>query len=132
MIIKNLFKSIYALIIGHLTIFKHSFRKRVTLEYPEVKPDLTDKFRGKHTFNIDKCKGCGICKRVCPADAINIVKENGIVSEYSIDYKKCIFCGNCAYYCNFNCINMSNEFELASVNKSDLIVKFTKVEDKNE
>lgn len=27
------------------------------------------------TFNYDHCKGCGVCAKVCPADAITMVPE---------------------------------------------------------
>lgn len=126
--LNKIYQSVLALILGHYTVFKHSFKKRVTLEYPEVKPELSDKFRGKHVFNADKCKGCGICQRVCPAGAITITKQNAVVQEYVIDYKKCIFCGNCVYYCNSGAIQMSKDFELATDNKSDLSVRLKKVE----
>ena len=130
--IKRIYKSILALIIGHITVFKHAVKKRVTLEYPEVKPYLSDKFRGKHIFDIDKCKGCMICKNVCPANAITIIKDGKNVIDYSIDYKKCIFCGNCSYYCNFGGIKMGQEFELATDNKNELVSSFRKAEDANE
>ena len=130
--INKIYQSILALIMGHYTVLKHSLKKRVTLEYPEVKPVLSDKFRGKHIFNQKKCKGCGICQRVCPAGAITIVKEGSTVKEYSIDYKKCIFCGNCAYYCNFGGISMGSDFELATDNKDNLIAKLKEVEVDNE
>ncbi len=124
---KQIYKSILSLIIGHLTVFKHAFKKRVTLEYPEVKPKLSDRFRGKHLFDIDKCKACGMCQKVCPANAITITKsENGIVKCYSIDYGKCIFCGNCAYYCSLGSVKMGNDFELATDDKNSLKLNFTK------
>lgn len=125
-----MFRSILALIIGHLTILKHAFKKPVTLEYPEVRPELNDKFRGKHIYTAEKCTGCGICKNVCPVDAIILEKEKDEnnkqkVVTYKIDYEKCIFCGNCVFYCSTNALTMGKEFELATLNKSDLMVDFT-------
>lgn len=124
--LKRIYKSILSLIIGHLTVFKHAFKKRVTLEYPEIKPALNDKFRGKHTFDINKCKACGMCQKVCPANAISLIKSENGLESYSIDYGKCIFCGNCAYYCNLGAIKMGNEFELATDDKSSLKLNFKK------
>ncbi|MBR1908430.1 4Fe-4S binding protein [bacterium] len=127
--IKKIYKSILAIIIGHITVLKHAFKKRVTLEYPEVKPLLNDKFRGEHLFDINKCKACGMCQKVCPANAITIIKDENGLNEYSIDYKKCIFCGNCYYYCNFNAIMPSSNFELACSSKESLVITFKKAEE---
>lgn len=130
--IKNAFKSILALIIGHITVFKHAFKKRVTLEYPEQKQELNSNFRGRHEFDFDKCIACGVCQRVCPANAITIIKQDNKLNSYIIDYNKCIFCGNCAFYCNTKAISMGNDYELATDNKDDLVVEFKKVKVTND
>jgi pyruvate ferredoxin oxidoreductase delta subunit len=32
-------------------------------------------------FDLDHCKGCGICASVCPVDAIEMVEEGQFVTE---------------------------------------------------
>lgn len=130
--LKDIFKSIFALIVGHITVFKHAFKKRVTLEYPEQKYELNNNFRGKHCFDFDKCIACGVCQRVCPANAIIIEKNDNKLYSYKIDYNKCIFCGNCAYYCKNKAISMGKDYELATDDKSNLIMEFKKAEVSND
>ena len=130
--IKNAFILILALIIWNIIVFKHAFKKRVTLEYPEQKQELNSNFRGKHEFDFDKCIACGVCQRVCPANAITIIKQDNKLNSYIIDYNKCIFCGNCAFYCNTKAISMGNDYELATDNKDDLVVEFKKVKVAND
>lgn len=114
-------KEIKALCEGMQTVFKHLFRKPVTLEYPEKKRILNDSFRGK--LKVDGCVGCMLCKKVCPTGAISIEKEDKkIISR--IDLKKCIFCGNCTFYCPKGAIKMTQEYELATQNKEELVLKF--------
>lgn len=100
-------------VISMLTVFKHLFKRPVTLEYPEKKKEVNEFFRGKPV--VKNCIGCTTCIKVCPSGAIKI--EDGY---FKIDLKKCIFCGNCAYYCPKGSIRMSDEYELATEDRDDL------------
>ena len=54
------------------------------------------------SYNIDsdKCKGCTLCARKCPAGAIS-----GKVKEvHVIDNQKCVKCGACIETCKFGAI----------------------------
>ena len=54
-----------------------------------------------YTIDPDKCKGCTLCARNCPAGAIT-----GKVKEaHVIDPKKCIKCGVCMSNCKFDAIS---------------------------
>jgi len=53
------------------------------------------------TINPDTCKGCGICAKKCPADAITGEKKK----PYTIDTAKCIKCGACIEACPFGSIS---------------------------
>ena len=46
------------------------------------------------------CKGCGLCKRNCPVDAI----VGDIKQPHVIDLEKCIKCGTCINKCPFHAI----------------------------
>ncbi len=53
-----------------------------------------------YTIEADKCKGCTLCSRVCPAGAIS-----GTVKEpHVIDQSKCVKCGACMEKCKFGAI----------------------------
>ena len=111
-----MFKNIKYTLLGMFTVFKHLFKRPVTLEYPEKKYPVSEHFRGKPVVNSN-CIKCGICMRACPSGAIKI-EEN----EFKIDLKKCVFCGNCSFYCPKEAIKMSDAYELASTEKESLIL----------
>jgi NADH:ubiquinone oxidoreductase subunit F (NADH-binding) len=54
------------------------------------------------TYEIiqENCRRCGVCQRVCPADAISGDREKG----YLIDLEKCTKCGSCYDACKFDAI----------------------------
>ncbi len=53
-----------------------------------------------YKIDADKCKGCTLCSRVCPAGAIT-----GSVKEaHVIDPAKCVKCGACIEKCRFDAI----------------------------
>ena len=54
----------------------------------------------KITINPELCKGCGLCQRNCPVEAIK--GEGRDVRE--IDQSKCIKCGTCISKCPFKAI----------------------------
>ena len=52
------------------------------------------------TIVPELCKGCGLCKRNCPVDAI----VGDIKQPHVIDLEKCIKCGTCITKCPFHAI----------------------------
>lgn len=52
------------------------------------------------TIEADKCRGCTICSRVCPAGAI----KGKLKEAHSIDQNQCLKCGACVEKCKFGAI----------------------------
>ena len=49
--------------------------------------------------NLEACKGCTLCEKNCPLDAVHIVDRKAVVSE-----EKCAECGICTRVCKFGAI----------------------------
>ncbi len=52
------------------------------------------------TIDPDKCRGCTLCARACPADAIS----GSVKQPHVIDPAKCLKCGACMEKCKFGAI----------------------------
>jgi len=103
-------------------LLSHLFRKPATSKYPFVKAEVPEGFRGKQVYDPNLCISCGLCSRDCPAKAIEMVEVNGKRSPlFHLDL--CVFCYQCAESCPRNAIKSSAFFELATTNKSDLVLK---------
>lgn len=118
-------KNIYYTLLSLVTVFKHLFKKPVTLEYPEKRKEVGEKFRGKPC--LGDCIKCGTCIKVCPSGAIRIKDD-----KFYIDLKKCIFCGNCSFYCPVKAIKMTKDYELATDDTDGLKLVYNLGEENDE
>jgi NADH-quinone oxidoreductase subunit I len=113
---------------------RYLFKPKITVQYPEEKTPLSNRFRGLHALRRyengeERCIGCKLCEAVCPAYAITIEtaeRDDGTrrTSRYDIDLTKCIFCGFCEEACPVDAIVETNIFEYFGDKRGDLY--FTK------
>jgi formate hydrogenlyase subunit 6/NADH:ubiquinone oxidoreductase subunit I len=97
------------------------FKKPFTREYPFVKVDAPEGYRGRHNFYPDKCISCGLCELDCPAKAIELVEVSGKrMPKFYLD--RCIFCYQCAESCPREAIKLSTNFEMSTTEKEELLI----------
>lgn len=102
--------------------FSNLFKKAATHRYPEEPVDVAETFRGKQVLNIENCIGCTLCARDCPAQAIDFIMVDG-KKRPRIHLDRCVFCYQCADTCPRNVFQKSKVFELATTDKSTLVVQ---------
>jgi NADH-quinone oxidoreductase subunit I len=112
---------------GMLITFRHIFKKKATINYPEQKREFSPVFRGLQVLNRDeegreRCTACGLCAVACPAEAItmeaaerlpgeeNLYREEKYAARYEINMLRCIFCGYCEEACPKDAIYLSETF----------------------
>lgn len=114
---------------------KSLFKKPFTEKYPKKKMKLPLRYRGKIEFDKKGCVACGLCKMICPANAVRLgmrvkeIKVGKITYKQiihpirSIDLGRCVSCGLCVEICPPKVIWFTDEFELASKDRKKLLVK---------
>ena len=106
-------------------LLKSLSSKPITLVYPFEKPELPEGLRGKLKWDPERCVGCGICVRDCPAFALELVGEKE-QAELIWHAERCIFCAQCAESCPRNAIELTQEFELSTTDSSKLTIHFSR------
>jgi NADH-quinone oxidoreductase subunit I len=112
-------------------IFMHSFRKRDTVQYPEVKPYVPPRYRGRIVLTRDpdgdeRCVACNLCAVACPVACISLQKaerEDGrwYPEFFRINFSRCIFCGLCEEACPTNAIQLTPDYEICEYNRQNLV-----------
>jgi NADH-quinone oxidoreductase subunit I len=115
--------------IGFVFHPKGKKRSIFTVYYPEEKVTLPIAYRGRPVLvaqkdGVEKCVACGLCEKICPARAINIVavernNRERYPASFTLDMARCVYCGFCEEVCPKEAIVMSAEYEgLAQTNRS--------------
>jgi NADH-quinone oxidoreductase subunit I len=123
-----------AILRGLSITFGWMFKPKVTMQYPEEKWTVRDRYRGAPVLVKDdegrpKCVACSLCEYVCPPKAIYIepreLEEGNNVERgpevFNINMLRCIFCGLCEEACPEEAIFMSKEHWLWGPNRGSLI-----------
>ena len=87
----------------------HNFKEEY-IEHIQNRKCRSGKCKNLLNFTIesDKCIGCGICAKKCPANCI-LVDDDAIFKNkkkppYIIMQKDCVKCGECLKACKFNAV----------------------------
>ena len=106
---------------------KNLVTKPMTVRFPHEKVPISERYRGEHEYDIDKCVSCGLCARICPNRAIEMLEveqADGTEKSYpQIDMSKCCFCALCEDVCPTDALRLTTEIPEA-VFDPDTLIKY--------
>ncbi len=138
---RDIFVSIWTVLIGMKITFMHMFTPAVTIQYPDVRRAIPERTRNRLYVNMDDCIGCLQCDMACPVNCITIETVKSLptddlgttstgqkkklwVTTFDIDIGKCCYCGLCVYPCPTECIKMTDVYEFSEYKRFDLVYNY--------
>ena len=113
------------------TVLKHTFRRPVTVQYPDEKPYLPPRYRGRIILSRsangqERCVACYLCSVACPVDCIALQAtedEHGrrYPEFFRINFSRCILCGFCEEACPTYAIQLTPDFEMGEYDRQNLV-----------
>jgi formate hydrogenlyase subunit 6/NADH:ubiquinone oxidoreductase subunit I len=102
-------------------VFASLFRRPATERYPYATRTAPVRLRGKLLWDSGKCRGCMLCVRDCPAQAVTIDIVDRAAKLYVFHYHvgRCIYCAQCVVSCREGALSMWSElYHLSSADKA--------------
>src|SRR5260370_20201317 len=93
----------------------------VTRAYPAELAQVSENFRGRPSFDFEKWKDARPAAEVCPTGAISL-RDCDDSRKVTVDYGLCVFCGLCAEASPDKAVRITQEFELATPNRHNLVL----------
>jgi formate hydrogenlyase subunit 6/NADH:ubiquinone oxidoreductase subunit I len=102
-------------------IIRALVKRPATQSYPFERAPTPAQLRGAVCWDPERCTGCAMCVRDCPANALELITidkaKKRFVLRYQVD--RCTFCAQCVRTCNFGCLKLSSEqWELAALSRA--------------
>jgi NADH-quinone oxidoreductase subunit I len=112
-------------------VLRRTFRRPVTVQYPDEKPPHRPRWRGRIILSRDpdgaeRCVACYLCAEACPVDCIALqaaedAEGRRVPSFFRINFSRCIFCGFCEDACPTCAIQLTPDSEMGEYSRQNLV-----------
>lgn len=121
----------WSILVSIWETFKHAFRRRVTVQYPDQRRPLPPRARGRIVLTRDpdggeRCVACYLCAAACPVDCIALQAtqdEHGrrYPEFFRINFSRCISCGFCEEACPTCAIQLTPDYEMGEYHRPNMV-----------
>jgi NADH-quinone oxidoreductase subunit I len=142
---RNIYDALATTLAGMQITLRNAFIKPITLQYPEVRHTVPERFRGQLFMRTEDCIACDQCVRICPVDCIYLdsvkrapedvaetsdgSKKRLWLTRFDIDVTLCMVCGLCSEVCPTDCLYHTHEYEIAPRHRKGMFLVFAEPQD---
>ncbi|HET90765.1 MAG TPA: 4Fe-4S dicluster domain-containing protein [Chloroflexi bacterium] len=101
-------------------ILRTLFNRPITVQYPFGPLEMPERYRGRVDIQAEKCRGCGLCVRDCPASALELERVDKETFRLIYHPDRCAYCGQCEESCRFDSIYLTNDFVPGTPHRENL------------
>src|SRR5512139_160786 len=112
-------------------VLRTTFRKRATVQYPEERPAIPPRWRGRIILSRDpdgkeRCVACHLCAVACPVDCISLQATEDATGRrypafFRINFSRCIFCGFCEEACPTYAIQLTPDYDMSEYRRQNMV-----------
>ena len=118
---------------GLWVVLTRTFRRPITVQYPEEQPYLPPRWRGRIVLTRDpdgeeRCVACYLCAAACPVDCIALQAtespdqhDRRYPAWFRINFSRCIYCGHCEEACPTYAIQLIPDFEQGEYERRNMV-----------
>ena len=113
-----------------IEVAKAALKTPTTVEFPEQKENLSDRFRGIHKLDMHTCINCSACAKICPNQTIAMVEAEAETAFHKgkeaklfpeINLERCLFCALCEEVCPTDCLILTKDTSYEKFDRRDMI-----------
>lgn len=114
------------LLTGMGITWKHFWGKKETVQYPEEKLPMTERFRGGWlVLDAGKCISCKLCSMACPNQALSLnvsidAQKKRHMEEYIYHSGRCLYCNLCLESCPVDALHWDKNVALAFYHRQEI------------
>jgi formate hydrogenlyase subunit 6/NADH:ubiquinone oxidoreductase subunit I len=106
-------------------LFRNVLDGPSTDPFPLGETFTPDRLRGKVRIDPDLCMGCGTCRSVCTAGAIDLSElPDGSGVRITVWQNSCCLCASCRHYCPTGAMSLTTDWHTAHADAD----KFSRIE----
>ena len=116
---------VLSLMKGMIITSKNLLTHAVTLQYPDKKLPMSERYRGLVDLYPEKCIACYQCVRLCPTGCLTLThtqdqEAKKVPVSFSFKMELCCFCGLCEQACPTDAIYLNKTYEIAVCDRKKL------------